>query len=129
MNIVHVKEKLERARANIARVREHAKNITNEVVHTALGAATAAGLGALDESKGTTHDNDMGITDYRVGPLPASLVVAAIGKAAAVTMSGDATAQNASAIGQGALDAFAYVSGRRLWRRHAAQATTTTTGG
>ena len=114
------REKLERARATLSNVREKAKAGTKLVVHTALGAATAAGMGALDAAKGTSQDNDMGVQVAYVGPIPISLAVAGVAKVAALWQVGDETGELASAIGQGALDAFAYVEGQRMWKRHAA---------
>ena len=118
MNLVSLKEKLERARSTMANVREKAKAGTKLVVHTALAGATAAGIGALDEAKGTTQDNDEGIKTAYFGPVPAALAVAGVGKIAAFWQLGDETGELASSIGQGALDAWSYVEGRRLWIRH-----------
>lgn len=122
MNLVSLKDKLERARATMANVREKAKSGTKLIVHTALGAATAGAIGALDQAKGTTQPNDpAGMpTTYNVGPIPASLAVAGIGKVAAFWQLGDETGELASAIGQGGLDAWSYVEGRRLWAKHQA---------
>lgn len=121
MNIVAIKDKLERARSTMANVRQKAKALTHEVVETALAAATAGAIGAYDEAKGETRENDMGYRTANIGPVPASLAVAAVGKAVGITQLGDESGRLASAIGQGALDAAAYIQGRRLWARHAQQ--------
>lgn len=120
MNLVHVKEKLERFRASAARVREQAKAGTKLVVHTAVAAATAGALGAYDQAKGVaaTDGSDMGVVTANIGPVPAALGVAAVGKVAAFMQLGDETGELASAVGQGALDAWAYVEGRRLYIKH-----------
>lgn len=120
MNLVHIKDQLARARAVGARVREQAKAGTELVVHTALGAATAGAIGAYDQAKGTpaSDGSDMGVTTANIGPVPAALAVAAVGKAAAFVQLGDATGKLADSIGQGALCAWAYVEGKRLYIKH-----------
>jgi hypothetical protein len=120
-----VRDKYESALARIKSVKVHAKALTHEVVGTALAGATAGGLGAWDQAKGTVPANDTNakIATAMVGPIPASLAIAAAGKVGAIMMTGDETGRLASAIGQGALDAYAYVMGRRLWANHAAAQT------
>lgn len=118
--ITNMKETIERYRNGAKRLRESAKSATNEIVCTGLAAATAGAIGAYDEAKGTTQQNDEGITTAMVGPLPAALVVAGLGKVGSFVMLGDETGKLASAVGQGGLDAFSYVMGRRLWKRHEA---------
>lgn len=120
--LTNLKDTVERYRGMMTRTREKAKGLTHEVVGTALAAATAGAVGAYDEMKGVSRTNDQGIETAYVGPLPAALVVAAVGKAGAVVMMGDETARLASAVGQGGLDAFSYVMGRRLWKQHEATA-------
>jgi hypothetical protein len=117
-NLVHVKEQIERFRNGAKRMREKSKEAMMLVGTTALAAATAGGIGALDEAKGETVDHDEGIRCHNLGPLPTSLVVAAVGKTAAVLNLGDSAGELASSVGQGGLDAFSYVMGRRLWIRH-----------
>lgn len=118
MNLVHIKDKLDRARASLANVREKAKLVTTEVVGTALGLGVAIGMGALDEAKGESKDNDEGIKTHSIGPIPTSLAVGVLGKVGALAMHGDGLSHIASSGGQGGLDAWGYVMGRRLWIRH-----------
>lgn len=120
--LTNLKDTVERYRGMMKNTREKAKSLTHEVVGTAIAAATAGAIGAYDEAKGTSKTNDQGITTAYIGPLPASLVVASVGKAGAVVMTGDETGRLASAFGQGGLDAFSYVMGRRLWKQHEATA-------
>lgn len=117
-----IRDKYEGALARIKSARVHAKAATNEIVGTALAGATAAGIGAWDQAKGTVpaSDTNAKIATAMVGPVPAALAVAAAGKVGAIMMIGDETGKLASAIGQGGLDAYAYVAGRRLWANHAA---------
>lgn len=121
-----IRDKYESALARIKSVRVHAKALTHEVVGTALAAATAAGIGAWDQSQGVVPDSDTNakIPTAMVGPIPGALAVAAAGKVGAVVMLGDETGRLAGAVGQGALDAYSYVMGRRLWANHAASSGT-----
>jgi hypothetical protein len=116
--LTNLKDTVERYRARAIKVREAAKGITHEVVGTALAAAVSGGIGAWDEAKGVAKVNDEGYSQAYVGPLPVALIVAAVGKAGAVVMMGDETGRLAGAVGQGGLDAYSYVTGRRLWKRH-----------
>lgn len=118
--ITKMKDTIERYRNAGKRIKETAKAGVHELVGSALAVATAGAVGAYDEAKGTSQTNDEGITTANIGPLPVSLVVAAVGKAGALIMLGDETGRLASSFGQGGADAWAYVMGRRLWKRHQA---------
>ena len=128
MSDLTVREKYDNVLARMKNVRVQAKAMTYEVVGLALAGATAAACGAWDQAKGVVpaSDTNAKIATAMLGPVPASLAIAAAGKVGAVVMMGDDTGRLASAVGQGGLDAFAYVTGRRLWANHAAAATTTT---
>jgi hypothetical protein len=117
-----IREKYESALARIKGVRVHAKTLTHEVVGTGLAAATAGAIGAWDQRSGTVpaSDTNAKIATAMVGPVPASLAVATAGKVGAIVMLGDETGKLASAVGQGALDAYAYVAGRRLYANYKA---------
>jgi hypothetical protein len=129
MNLVSLKDRLERMKKSAANMREKAKEGAELVGETVLGGVVAAGLGALDQAKGTVPTSSVSkIAYYGVGGVPVSALVGVVGKLAALgTMGSQFASRSASAFGQAGIDVGLYLGGREMWARHAAAATTTTT--
>jgi hypothetical protein len=114
-----VKQRLESFRKHAAVLREKAKQTTHAVVQVGAGAVTAGAVGALDQSKGVSKPNDMGVTQHYVGPVPTSALIGGVGIVGALMMNIDSMeSKMLLGVGQGGIDSAAYVMGKRLWIKH-----------
>lgn len=114
--LTKVKDQLSRMKNAAAKVREHGKEIVAEVGGTALGAVTSAGLGILDEAKGTIRKGNLtGIRYHSVGPVPTALIVGGVGKLGALALIGDTAGVLASHIGGAGIDIGSYLGARQLY--------------
>lgn len=104
---------IERYQASAKRARFETKMFVAAGASTLAGAATALGLGALDQKYGEA-DAD-GLVYHKLGPVPTCAVVGLTGVVLGVVAGLDSTEGKViSAVGQAGVNIGSYIGGRKL---------------